>query len=157
MPKNKFRNVLSRLSRPLSRTKESLPTGQSTSAAVALASQSSHLHTSSLCQANATQQLTDHPSSTAAQPALAVVSEHESMPALMAEPAQSPSSTSSSYKAVTLVQDVFKTTLVLLHDALDGVPLPGKGAITATIKIIEIAEVSSFETSEYVFLIWHMT
>jgi hypothetical protein len=51
------------------------------------------------------------------------------------------SAQASSSKFATVAKDVFKTTLLLLNDALNGVPVPGKGAITATIRIIDIAEV----------------
>ena len=54
-----------------------------------------------------------------------------------------PSQASSKSKAVKIAKDVFKTSLVLLNAALAGVPLPFKGAFTATIEIINIAEVLS--------------
>lgn len=37
---------------------------------------------------------------------------------------------------------ILKTSLNLLNDALNGVPLPGKGAISVVIRIIEIVQVS---------------
>jgi hypothetical protein len=44
-------------------------------------------------------------------------------------------------KAMKITKDAFKTSLVLLNAALTGVPLPFKGAFTAAIEIIKIAEV----------------
>jgi len=40
-----------------------------------------------------------------------------------------------------ITKDAFKTSLVLLNAALAGVPLSFKGAFTAAIEIIKIAEV----------------
>jgi hypothetical protein len=44
-------------------------------------------------------------------------------------------------KAMKIAKDALKTSLVLLNAALTGLPLPFKGAFTAVIEIIKIAEV----------------
>jgi hypothetical protein len=47
-----------------------------------------------------------------------------------------------SSNAKSITKNVFKATLILANAALTGVPIPAKGAIAATIKLIEIAEVN---------------
>jgi hypothetical protein len=117
-----------------------------------------HVDQSSLVDQSihSTDHLIDQPPSSSLVP---VVS--SAMPARPSTPALAPGSVplttsasrtptrieESSSKVAIIAKDVFKTTLVLLNDALNGVPLPGKGAITATIDIIKIAEVRKHQRS----------
>lgn len=164
--RSRIRKLLSRSTRSSSpRVNESHPMIQSTSSAVASASQSSYPGIASLSQDDVAPSQDQLIASSSAA-SLDAVSEYAatSMPETERPPASthipstiSRSAPAASSDATTFARNFFKTTLVVLNDALTGLPIPGQGAITAMIRIITIAEVSSRTILEDPFLMLAMT